>query len=180
LTDNATLESDGLVAYIREQWDVKPANKSDNIDSNDTPEGTWDTIETNVPALTIAINGGNIKTIAVSSANLGGNMHETAIKQGTGSEKASHNGQQLPEGSTRMRGFSNGDVVTMVGHKASTGDLTPNRIFGGDRVQLIENIRSGARTMFVIGIVMMICSPIMLIMGVVGALFGRRSKAAVG
>ena len=79
-----------------------------------------------------------------------------------------------------MRGFSNGDVVTVVGHKASTGDVTPDRIFGGDRVQLIENIRSGAQTMFAIGIGMMICSPIVLIMGVVGALFGRRSRVTVG
>lgn len=180
LTDNPTLGSDGLVAYIREQWDVEPADKSDDSSSNDQPKGSWDTIETNVPVLTIAINGGNIKTITVSSANLGGNMRETAIKQGTGSEKASYNGQQLPEGSTRMRGFSNGDVVTVVGHKASTGGLTPARIFGGDRVQLIENIRSGARTMFAIGIGMMICSPIVLILGVLGALFGRRSKVTVG
>lgn len=180
LTDNATQGSEGLVAYVREQWDVKPANKSDESTSNDKPEGSWDIVETYVPVLTIAINGGKVKTIAVSSANLGGNMHETAIKQGTGSERAAHNGQQLPEGSTRMRGFSNGDVVTVVGHKASTGDVTPNRIFGGDRVQLVENIRSGAQMLFAVGVGMMICSPIVLIMGVLGALFGRRSKATVG
>lgn len=179
LADNPD-QSDGLVAYVKEQWEVTPANKTDDSSSNDKPTGSWTTVETTVPALTLAVNGGTVKTIAVSSANLGGNMHETAIKQGRGSEKADYSGQQLPEGSTRMRGFSNGDLVTVVGHKASTGDLTPNRIFGGDRVQLVENIRSGARTMFTIGIGMMICSPIILVLGVVGALFGRRSRVSAG
>lgn len=180
LTDNAAQVSEELVAYVREQWEIEPANRTDDSTSNDEPEGSWNTVETVVPALTIAINGGNIKTISVGSATLGGNMRETAIQQGRGSEKADYNGQQLPEGSTRMRGFANGDVVTIVGHKASTGDVTPERIFGGDRVQLIENIRSGARTMFAIGIGMMICAPIVLVAGVLGALFGRRSKVTVG
>lgn len=179
LSDNADL-TDGLVAYVQEQWDVEPANKTDDSTSNDKPEGSWDTIETNVPVLTLAINGGNVKTVAASSVTLDGNMHETAVKQGKGSEKASDNGQELPEGSTRLRGFANGDLVTVVGRKASTGDLAPDRIFGGDRVQLIENIRSSARIMFTVGIGMMICSPIVLVMGVLGALFGRRSRGVVG
>jgi hypothetical protein len=78
-----------------------------------------------------------------------------------------------------MQGFSNGDLVTVVGSKASTGDLIPLKLFGGDRVQLIENIRSSAQTMFTVGIVMMICSPLVLVLGVLGALFGRRRRTGL-
>lgn len=173
LADNFALTPEGLVAYIREQWDVTPPS-----DKEDKPDGSWKIVETNVPVLRIAIAGGGISTTSVESATFSGSLHETAIQQGAGTEKADYNGQSLPEGSTRMRGFANGDLITVVGHKASTGDLIPDRLFGGDRVQLVQEIRSGAQAMFVVGIVMMICSPLILVMGVVGALFGR-SKAKV-
>ncbi|MBN1430359.1 MAG: hypothetical protein JXB07_18460 [Anaerolineae bacterium] len=175
LVDNPSQTDDGLVAYIQERWDVSRPSSSDN-DSNSRPTGSWTTIETVIPALTISIAGGNIKTVAASSGSLGGAMHQSAIKQGTSTEKAEYEGRQLPEGSTRLRGFNNGDLVTVVGKKASTGDLIPDRLFGGDRVQLVENIRSGARVMFAIGIGMMICSPIVLVLGVLGGLFGRRKS----
>lgn len=178
LIDNPTQTEEGLVAYIQEEWDVSTPSSSDS-DSDSEPSGSWKTIDTVVPALTLSVAGGSIKTVAASSVNLGGDMHATAIKRGRGSEQADYEGQLLPEGSTRMQGFTNGDLVTVVGKKASTGDLIPDRLFGGDRVQLVENIRSSARTLFTIGIVMMICSPLVLVVGVLGALFSRRRRASM-
>jgi len=174
LIDNPAQTDDGLVAYVQEEWDVSISSSSDDSDSE--PSGSWKTVDTVVPPLTLSVAGGNIKTVAASSADLDGDTHSTAIKRGQGTEQAEYEGQLLPEGSTRMQGFSNGDLVTVVGSKASTGDLIPHRLFGGDRVQLIENIRSSAQTTFTVGIVMMICSPLVLVLGVLGALFGRRRR----
>ena len=173
LVDNPDQTKEGLVAYIEERWDVSTSSGSSSTPDN-KPSGSWTTIDTVIPVLVVSMAGGSIKTVAVNSGNLGGDMHQTAIKRGTGTEKASYDGQLLPEGSTRMRGFSNGDLVTVVGSKASTGDLIPDRLFGGDRVQLVQNIQGSARATFMIGIGMMICSPIILIIGVLGGLFGRR------
>ncbi len=45
---------------------------------------------------------------------------------------------------------------------------------------LFDFVLSPQQAMFIAGIVMMICSPIVLVIGVLGALFGRRSKVTVG
>ena len=108
-------------------------------------------------------------------ANLGGALHEN-LQRGTSSLQAKDGGTSLPDGSTRTQGLQNGDLVTVLGSKASTGDLIPSRLFGGDRVQLVENIRSGARAAFMAGIFMMICSPVILVGGLWAALFGPLSK----
>jgi hypothetical protein len=168
LDGNEALTDDGLIAYQHERWDVKPPD-----DEDDSPSGSWETIKKVVPALTIEIKGGTLTTTPVDSATLDGSLHETLVR-GTGTQSASYQGQQLPEGSERTRGFKNGDLATVVGKKSSTGDLIPARIFGGDRVQMVESIRSGARTAFLIGIGMMICAPLVLVLGVVGGLLGRR------
>lgn len=167
LEDNATVTEDGLVAYIREEWDVDPPDENDN-----TADGTWRTLETVSPSLTLTLPDGTIPIEQGSSLTMGGAQHET-ITRGTGMS-ARYEGQDLPEGSIRIRGYKNGDLLTVVGHKSSAGTLVPDRLFGGDRVQLVENVRSGARAAFAIGVGLMICSPLLLIGGVLSALFGRR------
>lgn len=174
LDGNAELTDDGLVAYIHERWEVTPA---DPDDEDDEPSGMWAMVETNVPALSVQIAGGTVETLADNSASLEGSLHET-LTQGTGAEVAEFENQQLPEGSERIRGFRNGDLVTVVGTKATIGGLAADRIFGGDRVQLVENIRSGARAAFLIGIGFMICSPIILVVGVLSGLFGRKQAGS--
>jgi len=78
------------------------------------------------------------------------------------------------DGTMRWRGFKDGDLLTVVGQKGSTGDLAPKRLFGGDRVQLVQDIRAGARAAFGIGIGLMICSPFVLVGGILAGLLGRR------
>lgn len=173
LEGNATVTDDSLVAYIREEWDVDPPDDNDN-----TADGSWRTIETVSPPLTLSLPDGTIQIEQGSSLTMGGAQHET-ITRGTGIS-ARYEGQDLPEGSTRVRGYKNGDLLTVVGHKSSAGSLVPDRLFGGDRVQLVENVRSGARVAFAIGVGLMICSPLMLIGGVLGALLGRRRGGGSG
>lgn len=171
LTDNGpALDGTAYVAYRIEEWEVRQPSSSD--DDSD-PTGSWNRVDEAFPALTLAVDGGSIRTTSASSVNIAGNLHED-IQRGSGSLAASYNGQRLPDGSRRTTGFYDGDLVTVLGQKASTGDLIPARLFGGDRVALVENIRSGARAAFVGGIAMMLCSPVILVGGFWAALFGRR------
>ncbi len=169
LEGNQPLTQDGLVAYAREQWEVDPPDNS-----NDDPDGSWTLLEESFPALTINAGGSpaTVTTLPATSVTFGGALHET-IQEGTGTERADYSGRSLPEGSIRTRGYKEGDLITVVGRKATTGDLVPSRYYGGDRTQLVEEIRSSARAMFAIGVGMMICAPILLVVFVVGSLFGR-------
>ncbi len=175
LQNNSALTPDGLVAYQRDRWDVRPASSSD-----DSPSGSWTVLEFQFPALSIAVDGGMLRTVAVNNVTIGGNLHET-VQDGTGANTDTYQGRKLHDGAVRTRGFADGDLVTMVGQKASTGDAIPARLFGGDRVQLVDNIRKGAQALFLAGIGMMICAPIVLVLGVVGGILGRnRRKLKIG
>lgn len=171
LEGNEELLPDGLVAFVQEEWNVTPPR-----DDDDRPKGSWRELRQEVPALSIATAGGAVATLPVARTTFGGSLTEW-VEAGSSPNRATYDGQQLPDGSLRTRGLRNGDLVTVVGRKATTGEIVPNRLFGGDRVQLVDNIRTGARVAFIAGIVMMICSPAILVIGVLGGLFGRGGRA---
>jgi hypothetical protein len=170
LDGNSPLTEDGLVAYVRDVWNVEPPDPEQD---EDEPDGTWVRDETAAPALAIAVQGGTVYTASSTSTRFEGGLPEMIV-EGDGELSASYNGRSLPEGTLRTRGFHDGDLITVHGQKASTGDVIPERLFYGDRVQLVDHIRSGARAAFAIGIGMMICAPIFFVGGVAAAVFGRR------
>ncbi len=173
LEDNAPLNVYEHVAYTVEEWRVDPPDDEDS-----TTDGSWSTIETTVPELSISISGGTISTTGVNSVTFGGSLDEV-IDEAYSVQTAKYDGRELGEGSLRIKGFRNGNLVTVVGKKASTGDLIPERLFAGDRVQLVDSIHASARTTFIIGIVMMVISPLVLVGGILAAAFGRRRRAGI-
>jgi hypothetical protein len=170
LDGNDPLTEDGLVAYVRDVWNVEPPDPDED---EDQPDGTWVRDETVAPSLQIAVAGGTIMTASGSSPRFEGGLPE-AMVEGDGELSATYSGQSLPDGTIRTRGFRDGDLITVHGQKASTGEVLPERLFYGDRVQLVDHMRSGARAAFAIGIGMMICAPIFFVAGVAIAVFGRR------
>jgi hypothetical protein len=171
LAGNAPLFDDSpFVAYVLETWDVTPPSSSDNAD--DEPDGDWETVERVLPDLLLDINGQTVQVLSSTSANLSGNLHEQVVR-GEGVEEAQYNGEWLPEGSQRYRGFYEGDLMTVLGQKASTGGIVPEKMYAGDRVAFEQSEKDAAKGMLIAGIVMMICSPIFLVGGGLGAIFGR-------
>jgi hypothetical protein len=167
LQGNQAMTRHELAAYRVDKWGVRS-------DDDGRDEGRWLTVEVNVPALAISINGGTIKTAPASSPAMSGNLHEF-IELANSSFEAAYHGQSLPDGSLRTQGFRNGDWVTVVGSKASTGDLRPDRLYAGDRAQLVDDIRFDVRALRVIGIAIMVCGPLLLAISVGWAAFGRRT-----
>ena len=182
LEGNPLLTEEGLVAYVSERWDVDPGEQAEDDSEPDEPSGSWNEIETVAPALAIAINGGGVTTVTVTDVTTGGIMMTTPIEQGKGSGSlaADFEGVVVLDGSTRERGYRNGDLITIVGRKTSTGEILPERFYGGDRVALVEEIRQGARFLFMFGIASMICAPIILVIGILSALFGRSQRGVLG
>lgn len=176
LRDNKTFSPYDLVAYQIDKWDVT-VESSSNTENNtpSPPKGKWIKVEARFPALAVSVSGGTIKTGPVNQVTLGGNLHEF-MKPGSGVLEASYKANSLADGSIRTRGFKNGDLITVVGSKTGTGEVRPERLYAGDRVQLVEEIKAGARAMFIFGISMMICSPVIFLALTLGALFGRRRR----
>ncbi len=177
LAGNSALTEDGLVAYQKHQWAVRTSTTDDG--ETTTPSGSWESLETNIPVLNVNVSGGTVSTVAATSVKLGGSYQES-IEQGSSAVTADYDGSPLPEGSIRTQGFRDGDLVTIVGNKSSVGGVTPDRIFGGDRNQLVEDIRGGARALFASGVGMMICAPILATAIIVGSIFGRRRRGMLG
>ncbi|MBN1120479.1 MAG: hypothetical protein JXJ17_05335 [Anaerolineae bacterium] len=173
LEDNDPLNVYEHVAYTVEEWQVEPPDEDDS-----TADGSWSTIETVVPELNVSISGGTVRTTAVNQATLGGGLDEI-IDEAYSRQTAKYDGRELSEGSLRIRGFRDGNLVTVVGKKGSSGDLVPDRLYAGDRVELVDSIRASARTTFVIGIVMMVISPLVLVGGILAAIFGKRRAARI-
>lgn len=173
LAGNTALTPDGLVLFERSRFEVEPADDNDN-----TPDGSWTPVESMYPTLKLDFSGTTIDVLSAESITFNLIPHET-IEDAPSGLTATYGGQTLHEGAVRTIGFKDGDLVTIVGKKASVGGIAPSRIAGGDRVQLVEDIRAGARILFGIGISMMICAPIAILGGVTGGLFFGR-KVSLG
>jgi len=166
LEDNRKRTSDGLVAYARERWDVE-------YDSEDGYEGSWKTIETVLPELTVSVDGGQVRTVSVESATMGGHRHSQIVEYGGGKQKA--NG--IPEGSIRVIGYKNEDQITIVGQKTAKGHLLPDRLHGGDRAHLLKELETGLWFTSICGVGMILVAPAILL----SALLGRaRASVSIG
>ena len=173
LADNKTLTADGLVAYEKDVWKVSQPDSSSSTGTPATLSGSWNIVETHAPELSVTISGGTITTATASQVTIGGNLHVT-FQPSSSTLIADYQGTPLPDQSTRLQGFDNGDLLTVVGQKSSTGALIPSRLYGGDRVQLVNDIRQQAQSYFAAGVAAMICAPILLIVGSLSLVFGRR------
>jgi len=162
LEGNRKRTSDGLVAYARECWDVE-------YDSEDGYEGSWETIETVLPELTVSVDGGQVRTVSVESATMGGHRHSQIVEYGDGKQKA--NG--IPEGSIRVIGYKNEDQITIVGQKTK-GRLLPDRLHGGDRAHLLQELETGLWFTSICGVGLILIAPAILLSALLG-----RVKASV-
>jgi hypothetical protein len=105
--------------------------------------------------LTLAARGGEIRTAAVSSVKMSGDLHEF-LEEAIWGEWATYNGSPLAEGSIRIQGVRNRDLVTVVGYKTGAGDLRPERLHGGDRVSLENLLRTDIKVLRIVGSVLLI------------------------
>ncbi len=169
LTGNAPPEHDfDFLAYSVEEWTVTVPR-----DNESKPYGRWETVETVVPALTVELDGQAISIHQAAKVRLSGVLHEKIVKS-TDSIQALYEGELLPSGTRRYRGFLNGDLMTVLGKKASDGGVIPEQLFAGDRIAFEESQRQAAQGLFFAGLCAMAMAPIVLIGGLLYAIFGRQ------
>jgi hypothetical protein len=126
----------GLVAYARERYEVSYSEPDEYSDGG--YRGRWQELDQTVPGLTIRVDDKEVNTVPVSSARMGGRQHSQIIKRGAGRRA---DGGDIPEGSIRVVGYRNGDVVTFVGQRDADGRLIPERLYGGTCAQFLESVQ---------------------------------------
>lgn len=172
LEDNPEGDGGRFVAYRLDEWFVTPA---DLEDSESEPKGDWRSVEQVVPALALKVGSVTFWTLEAHDARLGGPLQEE-LTYSESHDQAKYDGEWLPHGSRRLRGFFNGDLVTVLGKKASTGDILPQEFYAGDRVAFVESKEEAAKGLFIGGLSMMACAPVLLVGGALKAFFGRRRR----
>ncbi len=161
-----------FIAYDLDQWDVDPA---DPENPDDEPSGSWTNIESIVPSLEIDVGGQIVFVHSAHDAYMNGTLHEEI--EGSGAYlSANYGSTDLSDGSLRYRGFYDGDLTTVWGKKASTEGVIPEELYAGDRVMFIEHKHNTAKGLMIAGISMLVCSPIVLVGGILSAVFGRRRR----
>ena len=160
-----------FIAYTEDTWKVT-VTQDDNGNDN-TPSGSWSRVQTVFPELILEMNDAPILIRASNSASLSGSLHEKVV-DGNGILQADYEGQLLHDGASLYRGFASGDLITILGKKASVGGVIPEQVFGGDRVSFEEYQRNLASSYLVMGVAFMLCSPLVLVIGILAALFGPK------
>ena len=169
LRDNAPL-LDRFVAYSAEEWKVTVP--SEDARGSSEPSGHWETAETVIPALTLELDGQPVSLHGTNSARLSGSLHIQMVR-GDSPNQAEYEGELLPDGTRRYRGFFDGDLVTVLGRKSADGGVLPEHLFGGDHLQFVESQRQAASGLFMAGLCMMAFAPLLLVGGALFVLFRK-------
>jgi len=171
LAGNPPLVDDSdFVAYRLKRWDVTLPTSDD---SDARPHGSWAAVETEVPALWLDVESRRVRLLAAETMALNGRLHEEVVYSES-DLAAESGGEPIPDGSLRYEGVYDGDVIAVLGQRASTGDLIPRKMYAGDRVSFEESEKSAATGALFSGICLMGLAPLALIGGVLAAIFRRR------
>ena len=164
LRDNEPRTLYELVAYRVDEWRVNREDKeeSDLDDLNNDPGGWWRTIQVVIPSLTVAVDGGTVRTAAVGGVPLNGAVHEFIEPAYGWGRLARYQGEWLEEGSLRIQGLRNGDLVTVVGNKRTDGSLEPTRLFAGDREALVAHLHDTAQGATIAGVILALIGALLL------------------
>lgn len=173
LAGNRPSQDADMVAYIVEEWQVAVPTDSGRGSDSPQPSGHWETVEAVAPELTVKLGGQVILLHRAAGVQLSGGLHEKMVKSDSALQ-AMDMDELLPDGTRRYRGLMDGDRVTVLGKKAREDGVIPDHLFAGDRVAFEESLREAAQGLFFAGLCTMALSPLVLLGGLLFALFKRK------
>ena len=160
-----------LVVYESAVWEVELL-ESEGGEVGE-PSGRWQSQRTQTPALALSVADAAVAVHPAEGVQLGGALREEIVP-GTSDLVDDDNGTPRPAGTIRYRGLADGDLVTVLGDKASVGGLTPRHLFAGDRTAFEASQRQAAGNFLAAGIFSLVLAPVVLVGGLLAALLGRR------
>ncbi len=180
-----------LMAYVLETWNVELDSSYDVT----RYYGTWEVVRRAMLPLTLNADG---QLVRVNSAdlNLEETPHSDVIRRRQEYTEpaddceydcesrpifalARYGDQNLTEGSLRVRGYSAGDQLTVLGRLTERVVIQPTRIMGGTRENLLDAMRSSAGGTRTGGIVLLVVGAGMFLFGLGSTLPSAGRDAAL-
>lgn len=162
LTDNEPIFDD-VVAIRRDELS--------EIRRQDSTEWQWHTVESNIPDLTVSVDGGVVQTTRRTAAKLDGPTIERLETATSGSYR--YHGERIGDGSTRTYTLTDGDFVTIIGFKRDDNSVGIRDIYAGSPEDLEAQFAQTGRMLTIITYLFAGVGLLMPIGGVANILRGR-------
>lgn len=157
-----------LVAYTVDEWHVRRVNSDGSV----RYQGSWERQSQFIPEA-LGLDYGN-ETVYISAPNgtpVMENLRHSDVRQvpGSGLDSAHYDGESLRHGALRVRGYQNGDTLTVVGTTQSRTLIHVTDLYGGTRSAYIDHLRGEAEAQRLGGVAFMIIGVVFVLIGLMQA-----------
>lgn len=168
-----------LVGYQVDRWDVTRSSgggSGSNRTRSSSYNGSWEDVSSAFGPF--ALDDGKINVMPNSSVTIDGDVHEYLLP-GSGGNGLSdtYNGQTVRDGTLRLQGFQNGDLITVMGIRREGDVLNAEKMYGGTRAEWVADLKGQAENSRSVGYILAVCGACFLVPGLglaAASVFGRR------
>ncbi len=187
ITDSDTISNDStlgditqyeLVGYQVDRWDVTRGTSSGSGSSirNTSYNGTWQDVSSAFNQF--VLDNGELTVAPNDSISIDGDVHEYLLPGSGGNGYSdTYDGQSVKDGTLRLQGFKNGDLITVMGIRRDGQVLNAEKLYGGNRDEWVADLENQAETSRNVGYILGVCGLCFLIPAIVlagASVFGRR------
>lgn len=185
ISNTATISSDPvlgdisqyeLIGYQVDRWDVSRSSSSSSSNRSTSYNGDWSDVSSAFSPF--GLDNGEINVIPNDTLTIDGDVHEYLIPGTDGNGRSDkYNGQEVTDGTLRLQGFQNGDLIAVMGIRRDGENLNAEKMYGGTRAEWVADLEGQAETSRNVGYVVAACGMCFLLPAVILAavsVFGRR------
>lgn len=167
-----------LVGYQVDRWDVTRSSGSSRSSGtrSSSYNGSWEDVSSAFGPF--ALDDGKINVTPNDSVTIDGDVHEYLLP-GSGGNGLSdtYNGQTVRDGTLRLQGFQNGDLITVMGIRREGDLLSAEKMYGGTRAEWVSDLKGQAQDSRSVGYILAVCGACFLVPGLglaAASIYGRR------
>ncbi len=185
ISDTATISSDPVlgdisqyefIGYQVDRWDVSRSTSSSSSNRSTSYNGDWSDVSSAFGPF--GLDNGEINVLPNDTVTIDGDVHEYLIPGTDGNGNTdTYNGQTVTDGTLRLQGFQNGDLITVMGIRRDGENLNAEKMYGGTRAEWVSDLEGQAETSRNVGYVVAACGMCFLLPAIViaaASIFGRR------
>lgn len=167
-----------LVGYQVDRWDVTRSSGSSRSSGtrSSSYNGSWEDVSSAFGPF--ALDDGKINVTPNDAVTIDGDVHEYLLP-GSGGNGLSdtYNGQTVRDGTLRLQGFQNGDLITVMGIRREGDVLNADKMYGGTRAEWVADLKGQAQDSRSVGYILAVCGACFLVPGLglaAASIYGRR------
>jgi hypothetical protein len=141
INESAVADYDFIVYQVH-RWEV-------STDDGET-EGTWYFVSSDMVRFRLQLSDLLLRIEKADIGEIEGELHRH-VQRSSGGESATYEDSSLPEGSRLYGGLMSGDTVTVVGTRTGEETILPEKLYGGTREALVDDLRGEAAESQIVG-----------------------------